>query len=212
MIRWLTAFWARGAERRLGDFLLGVAAAGAVALSAPSAWGLALSPSMPISRLARARRRRADRLRGLGATAITIWAVAMGRRRARRSRLAAMASASASVEISIQFYGIWSRLAPTGQLAAAMRLDASFRRCSFSRWRSLEDSSRKKTREVSRFRIEATLANQLLNRTANRARRCSRRANGPFRCAFLRGRQRGDANCITMPRLCLRACFRRGSA
>jgi len=111
------------AERRLGDFLLGVAArgGGAVRRHQPGVWRfrrLCLSPGV-------ARRVVAALIvcAAFGATAITIWAVAMARRRARRSRLAAMASASASVE---DLNSILRHLVTAGaqqdQLAAAMRL------------------------------------------------------------------------------------------
>jgi Kef-type K+ transport system membrane component KefB len=124
MIRWLTGLLGGAAERRLGDFLLGVAAAGAVALSAAISLGFGAFAVYAYLQASQGRVVAALIVcAAFGATAITIWAVAMARRRARRSRLAAMASASASVE---DLNSILRHLVTAGaqqdQLAAAMRL------------------------------------------------------------------------------------------
>ena len=124
MIRWLTGFLGAAAERRLGDFLLGVAAAGVVALSAAISLGFGTFAVYAYLRASQGRVVAALIVcAAFGATAITIWAVAMARRRARRLRLAAMASASASVE---DLNSILQHLVAAGakqdQLAAAMRL------------------------------------------------------------------------------------------
>jgi len=112
------------AERRLGDFLLGVAAAGVVALSAAISLGFGTFAVYAYLRASQGRVVAALIVcAAFGATAITIWAVGMARRRARRLRLAAMASASASVE---DLNSILQHLVAAGaqqdQLAAAMRL------------------------------------------------------------------------------------------
>ncbi len=124
MIRWLTGLLGGAAERRLGDFLLGVAAAGVVALSAAISLGFGTFAVYAYLRASQGRVVAALIVcAAFGATAITIWAVVMARRRARRSRLAAMASASASVE---DLNSILQHLVAAGaqqdQLAAAMRL------------------------------------------------------------------------------------------
>jgi Kef-type K+ transport system membrane component KefB len=124
MIRWLTGLLGGAAERRLGDFLLGVAAAGVVALSAAISLGFGTFAVYAYLRASQGRVVAALIVcAAFGATAITIWAVAMARRRARRLRLAAMASASASVE---DLNSILQHLVAAGakqdQLAAAMRL------------------------------------------------------------------------------------------
>jgi len=124
MIRWLTGFLGGAAERRLGDFLLGVAAAGVVALSAAISLGFGTFAVYAYLRASQGRVVAALIVcAAFGATAITIWAVGMARRRARRLRLAAMASASASVE---DLNSILQHLVAAGaqqdQLAAAMRL------------------------------------------------------------------------------------------
>jgi hypothetical protein len=124
MIRWLTGLLGGAAERRLGDFLLGVAAAGVVALSAAISLGFGTFAVYAYLRASQGRVVAALIVcAAFGATAITIWAVGMARRRARRLRLAAMASASASVE---DLNSILQHLVAAGaqqdQLAAAMRL------------------------------------------------------------------------------------------
>jgi len=124
MIRWLTGLLGGAAERRLGDFLFGVAAAGAVALSAAISLGFGTFAVYAYLRASQGRVVAALIVcAAFGATAITIWAVGMARRRARRLRLAAMASASASVE---DLNSILQHLVAAGaqqdQLAAAMRL------------------------------------------------------------------------------------------
>jgi hypothetical protein len=124
MIRWLTGFLGAAAERRLGDFLLGVAAAGVVALSAAISLGFGTFAVYAYLRASQGRVVAALIVcAAFGTTAITIWAVGMARRRARRLRLAAMASASASVE---DLNSILQHLVAAGaqqdQLAAAMRL------------------------------------------------------------------------------------------
>ena len=124
MIRWLTGLLGGAAERRLSDFLLGVAAAGAVALSGAISLGFGAFAVYAYLQASQGRVVAALIVcAAFGATAITIWAVAMASRRARRSRLAAMASASASVE---DLNSILRHLVATGaqqdQLAAAMRL------------------------------------------------------------------------------------------
>ncbi len=124
MIRWLTGLLGGAAERRLRDFLLGVAAAGAVALSAAISLGFGAFAVYAYLQASQGRVVAALIVcAAFGATAITIWAVAMARRRARRLRLAAMASASASVE---DLNSILRHLVAAGaqqdQLAAAMRL------------------------------------------------------------------------------------------
>lgn len=124
MIRWLTGFLGAAAERRLGDFLLGVAAAGVVALSAAISLGFGAFAVYAYLRASQGRVVAALIVcAAFGATAITIWAVGMARRRARRLRLAAMASASTPVE---DIVSILQHLVAAGaqqdQLAAAMRL------------------------------------------------------------------------------------------
>jgi hypothetical protein len=124
MIRWLTGLLGGAAERRLGDFLLGVAAAGVVALSAAISLGFGTFAVYAYLRASQGRVVAALIVcAAFGTTAITIWAVGMARRRARRLRLAAMASASASVE---DLNSILQHLVAAGaqqdQLAAAMRL------------------------------------------------------------------------------------------
>jgi len=124
MIRWLTGLLGGAAERRLGDFLLGVVAAGVVALSAAISLGFGTFAVYAYLRASQGRVVAALIVcAAFGTTAITIWAVGMARRRARRLRLAAMASASASVE---DLNSILQHLVAAGaqqdQLAAAMRL------------------------------------------------------------------------------------------
>ena len=124
MIRWLTGLLGAAAERRLGDFLLGVAAAGVVALSAAISLGFGTFAVYAYLRASQGRVVAALIVcAAFGATAITIWAVGMARRRARRLRLAAMASASAPVEdLDSLLQHLVAAGAQQDQLAAAMRL------------------------------------------------------------------------------------------
>ena len=124
MIRWLTGLLGAAAERRLGDFLLGAAAAGVVALSAAISLGFGTFAVYAYLRASQGRVVAALIVcAAFGATAITIWAVGMARRRARRLRLAAMASASAPVEdINSILQHLVAAGAQQDQLAAAMRL------------------------------------------------------------------------------------------
>ena len=124
MIRWLTGLLGAAAERRLGDFLLAAAAAGAVALFAAVSLGFGTFAVYAYLRASQGRIVAALIVcAAYGATAITIWAIGMARRRARRSRLAAMASASAPVEdIDSLLQHLLAAGAQQEQLAAAMRL------------------------------------------------------------------------------------------
>ena len=148
MIRWLTGLLGGAAERRLGDFLLGAAAAGAVALFAAVSLGFGTFAVYAYLRASQGRIVAALIVCAVyGASAIAIWAIGMARRRARRLRLAAMASRRRPSRISSRFYDICSRLASSRSNWRWPRRcgwDASFRRWSFSRWRSLEDLSRGK--------------------------------------------------------------------
>ena len=124
MIRWLTGLLGAATERRMGDFLLGAAVAGMVALFAAVSLGFGAFAAYAYLQASQGRVVAALIVcAAFGATAITIWAVAMARRRARRSRLAAMASASASVE---DLNSILRHLVAAGaqqdQLALAARL------------------------------------------------------------------------------------------
>ncbi len=124
MIRWLTGLLGAATERRLGDFLLGAAAAGAVALFAAVSLGFGTFAVYAYLRASQGRIVAALIVcAAYGATAITIWAIGMARRRARRLRLAAMASASAPVEdIDSLLQHLLAAGAQQDQLAAAMRL------------------------------------------------------------------------------------------
>ena len=124
MIRWLTGLLGAAAERRLGDFLLAAAAAGAVALFAVVSLGFGTFAVYAYLRASQGRIVAALIVcAAYGAAAITIWAIGMARRRARRSRLAAMASASAPVEdIDSLLQHLLAAGAQREQLAAAMRL------------------------------------------------------------------------------------------
>jgi Kef-type K+ transport system membrane component KefB len=124
MIRRLTGLLGAAAERRLGDFLLGVAVAGMVALCAVVSLGFGTFAVYIYLRASQGRIVAALILcAAYGATAITIWAIAMARRRARRSRLAPVAPASAPVE---DIDSLLRRLAAAGaqqeQLELAARL------------------------------------------------------------------------------------------
>jgi Kef-type K+ transport system membrane component KefB len=124
MIRRLTGLLGAAAERRLGDFLLGVAVAGMVALCAVVSLGFGTFAVYIYLRASQGRIVAALILcAAYGATAITIWAIAMARRRARRSRLAPVAPASAPVE---DIDSLLRHLAAAGaqqeQLALAARL------------------------------------------------------------------------------------------
>jgi Kef-type K+ transport system membrane component KefB len=124
MIRRLTGLLGAATERRLGDFLLGVAVAGMVALCAVVSLGFGTFAVFIYLRASQGRIVAALILcAAYGATAITIWAIAMARRRARRSRLAPVAPASAPVE---DIDSLLRHLAAAGaeheQLALAARL------------------------------------------------------------------------------------------
>jgi hypothetical protein len=126
MIRWLTGLLGAATERRMGDFLLGVAAAGLVALSAAISLGFGTFAVYAYLRASQGRVVAALIVcAAYGAIAITIWAVGMARRRAHRLRLAAMASAPAPVA---DINSILQHLVAAGAqqdqsaLAAAMRL------------------------------------------------------------------------------------------
>ncbi len=126
MIRWLTGLLGDAAERRLGNFLLGVAAAGVVALFAAVSLGFGTFAVYVYLRASQGRVVAALIICAVyGLTAITIWAIGMARRRARRLRLAAMASASASLDdIDSLLQYLLAAGAQQDQLAlvAAMRL------------------------------------------------------------------------------------------
>ena len=159
MIRWLIGLLGGAAERRLGDLLLAAAAAGVVALFAAVSLGFGTFAVYVYLRASQGRVVAALIIcAAYGATAIAIWAIGMARRRARRLRLAAMASASAPVaDIDSLLLHLVAAGAQQEQLALARRCgwDASFRRCSFLRWRSSEDLSRGKN-----SRSEAISSNQ----------------------------------------------------
>ena len=114
------------AERGLGDFLLGVAAAGVVGLFAAVSLGFGTFAVYVYLRASQGRVLAALIIcAAYGATAIAIWAIGMARRRARRLRLAAMASASAPVaDIDSLLRHLVAAGAQQDQLAlaAAMRL------------------------------------------------------------------------------------------
>ena len=99
MIRWLIGLLGAAAERGLGKLLLGVAAAGVVALFAAVSLGFGTFAVYVYLRASQGRVVAALIICAVyGVTAITIWAIGAARRRARRLRLAAMAPASASLE------------------------------------------------------------------------------------------------------------------
>ena len=112
------------AERRLGDFLLGAAAAGAVALFAAVSLGFGTFAVYVYLRASQGRIVAALIVcAAYGASAITIWAIGMARRRARRLRLAAMASRRRPLEdIDSLLQHLLAAGAQQEQLAAAMRL------------------------------------------------------------------------------------------
>ncbi len=125
MIRWLTGLLGGAAERRLGDFLLGAAAAGAVALFAAVSLGFGTFAVYVYLRASQGRIVAALIVcAAYGASAIAIWAIGMARRRARRLRLAAMASsAPAPVEdLDSLLLHVLAAGAQQEQLAEAMRL------------------------------------------------------------------------------------------
>ena len=124
MIRWLTGFLGAAAERRLGDLLLGAAAAGAVALFAAVSLGFGTFAVYAYLRASQGRIVAALIVcAAYGLAAIAIWAIGMARRRARQSRLAAMASPSAPVEdLDTLLLHLLAAGAQQDQLAAAMRL------------------------------------------------------------------------------------------
>jgi hypothetical protein len=124
MIRWLTGLLGAATERRLGDFLLGAAAAGAVALSAAISLGFGTFAVYAYLRASQGQIVAALIIcAAYGATAIAIWAIGMARRRAHRSRLAAMASASAPIEgIDSLLKHLVAAGAQQDQLALAARL------------------------------------------------------------------------------------------
>ena len=134
------------AERRLGDFLLGAAVAGMVALFAAVSLGFGTFAIYAYLQASQGRVVAALIVcAAFGAAAIAICAIAMARRRARRSRQAAKASSARAGDIDSLLRHLargWRPTGPTG--FGRVGWDASFRRCSFSRWRSLEDSSRGK--------------------------------------------------------------------
>ena len=99
MIRWLIGLLGAAAERGLGELLLGVAAAGVVAVFAAVSLGFGTFAVYVYLRASQGRVVAALIICAVyGVTAITIWAIGAARRRARRLRLAAMAPASASLE------------------------------------------------------------------------------------------------------------------
>ncbi len=124
MIRWLTGLLGAATERRLGDFLLAVAAAGMVALLAAISLGFGAFAVYAYLRASQGRVVAALIIcAAYGATAITIWAIGMARRRARRLRLAAMASASAPVaDIDSLLRHLVAAGAQQDQLALVARL------------------------------------------------------------------------------------------
>ena len=125
MIRWLTGLLGAAAERRLGDFLLAAAAAGAVGLFAAVSLGFGTFAVYAYLRASQGRIVAALIVCATyGATAITIWAIGMARRRARRSRLAAMASSAPIEDIEPLLRHLLAAGVQQEQLAlaAAMRL------------------------------------------------------------------------------------------
>ena len=148
------------AERRLGDFLLGVAAAGAVALSAAISLGFGAFAVYAYLQASQGRVVAALIVcAAFGATAITIWAVAMAPPPVAPRRDGVRVGVRRGSQFNSTAFGHgWRPTGPTGRGDAAGTrafADAAFR--AGARWRIHRG---KKTREVSRFRIEATLANQ----------------------------------------------------
>jgi hypothetical protein len=123
MIRWLTGLLGAATERRMGDFLLGAAVAGMVALFAAVSLGFGAFAAYAYLQASQGRVVAALILcAAFGATAIAIWAIAMARRRARRSRLAARASSAPVEDIDTLLRHLVAAGAQQDQLALAARL------------------------------------------------------------------------------------------
>ena len=123
MIRWLTGLLGAATERRMGDFLLGAAVAGMVALFAAVSLGFGAFAAYAYLQASQGRVVAALILcAAFGATAIAIWAIAMARRRARRARLAARASSAPVEDIDTLLRHLVAAGAQQDQLALVARL------------------------------------------------------------------------------------------
>ena len=123
MIRWLTGLLSAAAERRLGDFLLGAAVAGMVALFAAVSLGFGAFAIYAYLQASQGRVVAALIVcAAFGAAAIAICAIAMARRRARRSRQAAKASSARAGDIDLLLRHLAAAGAQQDQLALAARL------------------------------------------------------------------------------------------
>ena len=111
------------AERRLGDFLLGAAVAGMVALFAAVSLGFGAFAIYAYLQASQGRVVAALIVcAAFGAAAIAICAIAMARRRARRSRQAAKASSARAGDIDSLLRHLAAAGAQQDQLALAARL------------------------------------------------------------------------------------------
>ena len=107
----------------MGDFLLGAAVAGMVALFAAVSLGFGAFAVYAYLQASQGRVVAALIFcAAFGATAIAIWAIAMARRRARRSRLAAKASSAPVEDIDSLLRHLVAAGAQQDQLALAARL------------------------------------------------------------------------------------------
>ncbi len=111
------------AERRLGDFLLGAAVAGMVALFAAVSLGFGAFAIYAYLQASQGRVVAALIVcAAFGAAAIAICAIAIARRRARRSRQAAKASSARAGDIDSLLRHLAAAGAQQDQLALAARL------------------------------------------------------------------------------------------
>ena len=160
MIRWLTGLLGAATQRRLGDFLLGAAAAGMAALFAAVSLGFGTFALYVYLQASQGRIVAASIIcAAFAAAAITIWAIGIARRRARRSRLAAMASSAPVEDIDALLRHLLAAGAQGDQLATAAAAgsrtfaDAAFR--AGARWRIYRGA---KTLEVRRGSANVTFA------------------------------------------------------
>ena len=138
------------AERRMGDFLLGAAVAGMVALFAAVSLGFGAFAAYAYLQASQGRVVAALILcAAFGATAIAIWAIAMARRRARRvaPRREGVVGARRGYRFASTTFGRgWRPTGPTGVgRAAGTRAFADAASCAGARWRIHRGE---KTREV----------------------------------------------------------------
>jgi hypothetical protein len=123
MTRWLTGLLSAAAERRLGDFLLGAAVAGMVALLAAISLGFGAFAVFAYLRASQGSVVAALIVcAAFGAAAIAICAIAMARRRGRRSRQAAKASSARAEDIDSLLQHLVAACGQQDQLALAARL------------------------------------------------------------------------------------------